>query len=55
MISGGVDVNYFAYILLILKAKFGDDPLIKLMKSFEKLSVFTNLLFNRDIAGVVSN
>ena len=28
MISGRIKVNYFAQILLILKAKFGDDSLL---------------------------
>ena len=27
MISGGIEVNYFALIRLILEATFGDDPL----------------------------
>ena len=29
MISGGIEVNWLAYIRLILKPKFGDDPLAK--------------------------
>ena len=30
MFSGEIKVNYFGEILLILKAEFGDDPLVYL-------------------------
>ena len=37
MISGGIEVNRFSYIHLILEMKFGDDSLLTLVfdKNFE--------------------
>ena len=32
MISGVIEVTWFAQIRLILKAKFGDDPLVETLK-----------------------
>ena len=43
MISGGIEVNYFAQIRLLLEAKFEDNPLLLILivhyKLYDSLTV----------------
>ena len=47
MISGGIEVNEFTHIRLILEVKFGDEP--KLILRQCKMKIFYDLIFLRDL------
>ena len=44
MISGGMEINYFAEIHVIVEGKYGDDPLLSYFNSDIKMKCNTALI-----------